>query len=289
MLKNNSIYIDIGKILIGSILFAISLNCFLIPSNVYSAGFMGIAQLLRDLVQFLLNINFSFDIAGIINFNLNIFVICFAYKYISKKFALMTILTIGMQSTMLTLIPAENNLLSDPLVSIIFGSILCAIATVIIFDGNGSGGGIDVVGIYLSQNNKGSIGKVYMLVNTSIYLICLIFYNFETAVYSMISSMILSLVVDKIHKKNIEVELMIFTEKSNEVKELLLMSYKRGTTCWKGYGGFTKDGKEILLSVVTKNQANEIIAAVRNKDPNSFVISSMNIQVHGNFKKSIIM
>ena len=34
---------DILQVLLGSVLFAISLNMFLIPVQVYSAGFMGIA------------------------------------------------------------------------------------------------------------------------------------------------------------------------------------------------------------------------------------------------------
>ena len=34
---------DILQVLLGSVLFAISLNIFLIPVQVYSAGFMGIA------------------------------------------------------------------------------------------------------------------------------------------------------------------------------------------------------------------------------------------------------
>ncbi len=38
---------DILQVLLGSVLFAISLNIFLIPVQVYSAGFMGIAQLLE--------------------------------------------------------------------------------------------------------------------------------------------------------------------------------------------------------------------------------------------------
>ena len=68
----------------------------------------------------------------------------------------MTLLTIAVQSLMLSLIPVQRELLlQDPLVAVIVGSVLCAIGTVMIFNGKGSGGGIDVIGIYLSQSNKG--------------------------------------------------------------------------------------------------------------------------------------
>lgn len=245
---------DILQVLLGSVLFAISLNIFLIPVQVYSAGFMGIAQLLRDFITVCSGMQFPFDIAGIINFLLNILIFLFAFHYVSRRFAVMTLLTIAVQSLMLSLIPVQRELLlQDPLVAVIVGSVLCAIGTVMIFNGKGSGGGIDVIGIYLSQSNKGSVGSIYMLVNTSVYLLCLLFYDFQTAVYSMIHSTLLSFAVDRIHKRNIEVELMIFTENSALLRQRLLAYSERGITCWNGFGAYTKAEKEILLSVVTRD------------------------------------
>lgn len=280
---------DILQILLGSLLFAVSLNVFLIPVHVYSAGFMGIAQLLRDFVSVCSGIQFPFDIAGSINFLLNILIFVFAFRYVSRRFAIMTLLTIAVQSLMLSLLPIQQELLlQDPLVSILFGSVLCAIATVITFNGKGSGGGIDVIGIYLSQHNKGSVGRIYMLVNTSVYLICLVFYDFETAVYSMISSTLLSFAVDRIHKRNIEVEIMVFTENSTELRKELLASSERGITCWSGYGAYTESKKDVLLSVVTRDQMQTFVRRVQTIDPKAFVIVSSQIQVYGNFQKQIV-
>ena len=136
---------DILQVLLGSVLFAISLNIFLIPVQVYSAGFMGIAQLLRDFITVCSGMQFPFDIAGIINFLLNILIFLFAFHYVSRRFAVMTLLTIAVQSLMLSLIPVQRELLlQDPLVAVIVGSVLCAIGTVMTFNGKGSGGGIDV-------------------------------------------------------------------------------------------------------------------------------------------------
>lgn len=276
-------------VLLGSLLFAISLNLFLIPVHVYSAGFMGIAQLLRDLMIYVSGIHFAFDIAGTLNFLLNILIFVFAFQYVSKRFAIMTLFTIAIQSFMLSVIAIpEDSLLQEPLVSVIFGSVLCAFATVMIFNGKGSGGGIDVIGIYVAQHNKGSVGKIYLLVNTSIYLICFVFYNFETAVYSMISSTILSFVVDHIHRQNIEVEVMIFTEHRELLRKSLLQESDRGITFWNGYGGYTKAEKEIVLSVVTRDRMDEVLQLIQKTDPEAFVIVSSQIQVYGNFKKQIV-
>lgn len=262
---------DILQVLLGSVLFAISLNIFLIPVQVYSAGFMGIAQLLRDFITVCSGMQFPFDIAGIINFLLNILIFLFAFHYVSRRFAVMTLLTIAVQSLMLSLIPVQRELLlQDPLVAVIVGSVLCAIGTVMIFNG------------------KGSVGSIYMLVNTSVYLLCLLFYDFQTAVYSMIHSTLLSFAVDRIHKRNIEVELMIFTENSALLRQRLLAYSERGITCWNGFGAYTKAEKEILLSVVTRDQMQNMVKLIQTTDPEAFVIVSSQIQVYGNFRKQIV-
>jgi len=48
----------------GALLFSFSMNVFLVPLHIYSAGFLGIAQLLRDLLLHILPYRLSFDIAG---------------------------------------------------------------------------------------------------------------------------------------------------------------------------------------------------------------------------------
>lgn len=280
---------DVSQIILGSLIFALSLNLFLIPSHVFSAGFMGIAQLLRDFIIHITGYSFPFDIAGIVNFILNIVIFVFAYYYISKRFALMTLITIAIQSLMLSCIPVTQEvILKEPIVSILFGSTLCAIGTVITFNGKGSGGGIDVIGIYVSQNNKGSVGRIYMIVNTCIYVICLIFYDFEIAIYSIISSTILSKMVDHIHDRNHEVELMVFTNHKNIVHEEIMKYTKRGITFWKGYGGYTNAGKDVVLTVVTKDRVHALVQHIHTYDANAFIIVSNHIQVHGNFKKEIV-
>ena len=49
--------------ILGALIFSLSMNLFLVPLHIYSAGFLGIAQLLRDLLVYLLPWRIPFDIA----------------------------------------------------------------------------------------------------------------------------------------------------------------------------------------------------------------------------------
>ena len=87
----------------------------------------------------------------------------------------------------------------------------------------------------------------------------------------MIHSTLLSFAVDRIHKRNIEVELMIFTENSALLRQRLLAYSERGITCWNGFGAYTKAEKEILLSVVTRDQMQNMVKLIQTTDPEAFV------------------
>ena len=92
----------------GALLFSFSMNVFLVPLHIYSAGFLGIAQLLRDLLLHILPYRLSFDIAGIINLILNIFMIILAARVLAKTFAVHTAIVILFESLFLSLIPAQS-------------------------------------------------------------------------------------------------------------------------------------------------------------------------------------
>ena len=81
---------------------------------------------------------------------------------------------------------------------------------------------------------------------------------------------------------------MVFTENSTELRKELLASSERGITCWSGYGAYTESKKDVLLSVVTRDQMQTFVRLVQTIDPKAFVIVSSQIQVYGNFQKQIV-
>lgn len=148
----------------GALLFSVSMNLFLVPLHIYSAGFLGIAQLLRDFLMHCLPYQLPFDIAGILNLILNIFMIVLAAKVLAQEFAVHTAVVILFESLFLSVIPVPKTpLVEDVFISVLLGSVLCAYGTRLFFKGRGSGGGIDIIGLYLTKTGKGSVGSVFCL------------------------------------------------------------------------------------------------------------------------------
>ena len=62
-----------GMILVGAAIFSASINTFITPLGLFNGGFLGISQLLRELMLFLFpSIQGNVDLSGIIYFVLNI-------------------------------------------------------------------------------------------------------------------------------------------------------------------------------------------------------------------------
>lgn len=271
--------------ILGALIFSLSMNLFLVPLHIYSAGFLGIAQLLRDLLVYLLPWRIPFDIAGILNLFLNSFMILLAVQMLAKDFALHTAIVILFQSVFLSLIPVPSTpLVEDVFISLLTGSILCAYGTKLFFKGRGSGGGIDIIGLYLTKTGKGSVGGIYLLVNTIVYMICFIIYDSQVALYSIVHSCILSFIVDRIHEDNAESAALIITE-DRSLKLQLLSEVGRGVTAWDGSGVYSGRKKEIMMVAITKGQYSDLKKRVYDRDEQAFVIFFDHVRVSGYFPK----
>ena len=269
----------------GALIFSLSMNLFLIPLHIYSAGFLGIAQLLRDLLVYLLPWRIPFDIAGILNLFLNSFMILLAVQMLAKDFALHTAIVILFQSVFLSVIPVPSTpLVEDVFISLLTGSILCAYGTKLFFKGRGSGGGIDIIGLYLTKTGKGSVGGIYLIVNTVVYMICFIIYDSQVALYSIVHSCILSFIVDRIHEDNAESAALIITE-DRSLKLQMLSEVGRGVTAWDGSGVYSGRKKEIMMVAITKGQYSDLKKRVYDRDEQAFVIFFDHVRVSGYFPK----
>ena len=72
----------------GSFIYSVGINYFVTPAGLYTGGFLGVGQIIRTLLTTNLGLNFSFDIAGVIYFALNIPVYLLAFRSISGHFGL---------------------------------------------------------------------------------------------------------------------------------------------------------------------------------------------------------
>lgn len=272
-------------LLFSSFLFTSGINLFIVPAGVYNGGTIGIAQIIRTLWITYRGAPFAFDISGIINFFFNIPLFYLAFR-ISRPFFIRTIFCVITQTIFFSLIPITS-IIDDVLTNCIVGGLLVGLGVGITLKSGGSGGGIDVLGVYYALKKPAfSVGKLTLYFNAVIYFICAFLFNLPTAIYSIIYSTIYSMTVDKTHFQNINMNVMIFSKKAN-LEQLITKQLHRGVTHWKAIGAYTHTNTYVLVTICSKYEIESLKTMILKKDPQAFIIFNEGLQVSGNFKKRL--
>lgn len=275
--------------MVGSILYAIGFNFFIVSVGLYSGGVFGISQLLNHFITTITGISFeNINTVSIIYFILNVPLYLLAFKSMKFPFIIKTGFTVVFQSLTILLIPVPvTPIVSDVLTSCIVGGLLCGVGCGTILRAAASSGGMDIVGMYLAKKNPGyKLGRISLTVNVFILLTCALLFNIETAIYSAIYSVITNFTIDRFHIQNICSTAMIFT-RDESLNKQIQCSLKRGTTVWYGKGGYTNDDISIIMLALSKYQKRHIQALLKQIDPHAFVIFTDGSEVQGNFERRL--
>ena len=275
--------------ILAALMYAVGLNLFVVPAQLYSGGLMGVCQVIRTLLVDYLHMNFqSFDIAGIIYYIINIPIFIIAFARMGRKFFAKTMVTVTAMTLFLSVVPTAQ-VVEDNMAACVVGGIISGAGIGIVLRMASSGGGLEVVGVLLTKWKRDfSVGKVYLIVNMTLYLVCLFLFDMEIVVYSVIFAAVHSLAIDKVHTQNINVEANIITKSNNVALEKAIMEEMgRGITKWTTLGAYTYEQSHMLYITLSKYEVSRLKAVVRQYDPNAFIVINEGVTVDGNFLKKL--
>ena len=278
-----------GIVVAGSALFALGVNLFIVPLNLYSSGLLGVAQVIRSLVNLIFPNQSQYDWSGYIYFMMNIPLYILAYRNLSHRFFYLSVLSTIIQSVVLVLIPIpQTPILQDYLTSVLVGGLIGGIGIGLCLREGGSGGGFDILGMYYALKTKGgSVGKLSLLLNVIVYTICAFLFNLETAIYSILYVTVFTVALDRFHTQNIATHVMIFSQ-NKQIKKEIIAQLRRGVTYWHGYGAYTDHDMDIIVTIVSKYEIPAIKKMILDMDPHAFVVISEGLQVIGNYEKRLL-
>ena len=289
-MKNNTLFKEYLFTAIGSIIFALGVNLFIVPHGIYNGGIVGTAQLLRTVLVDYLQIRVDFDIAGIINMCLNIPMLAIAYFRLSPNFVKKTTFSLVVQTIAFSLIPImKEPIIGDCFASVVVGSIVAGYGVGMILIQKATAGGLDMATMLLIEKFPNiSVGKINLYYNVAVYIICALMFDLEIAIYSILHAIIFSFVVDRRHLQNIEVSLLIFT-RNKDIKNMIINDLHRGVTYWQGQGAYTNQETEVLVTIASKYEVALMRQRIKAMDPKAFIIVSDHLAgVDGNVEKRLV-
>ncbi len=275
-------------IFLGGFIYAFGMNTFIVPVGLYSSGVLGLAQIIRTVLENQFGFLFHFDISGIISFVLNIPLMLLAYKTVGKPFIFKTLFCVAVQSVLLSIIPIAQ-IIDDPLTSCIIGGILCGFGIGLSLRSGGSSGGVDIIGMYFAKKSTYSVGTISMIFNVFVYAAAfVIIRDVEKIIYTLIFAAISMVALDRMHIQNINSEVIIISKhKDNEIQNAIMGEMRRGVSFWEGYGAYTGESTRVIYIIVSKYELSQLKRIVKRIDPNAFIAIKNGIDITGNYERRL--
>ncbi len=277
------IMITLISVIIAAFMQAYVINVFIIPANLLSGGFTGVAILIEKIA---VRYGISFPVSlGMILLNIPVAVLC--YKNISPKFTFFSLLEVFLASFFLNF-TNFSLLFDDILLNIVFGGFGYGLSTVVALKGNASTGGTDFIALYVSNLKGKSIWGYIFIFNTIILLIFGYIFSWKYAGYSILFQFISTKTIDSFYRRYKRVTLQITTTKAQAVIDAYLMQYLHGISCVDAIGGYSKKPMNLLHTVVSSYEVQDIVDLMRDVDEHIIINVIKTENFIGNFYQAPI-
>ena len=266
----------IGLVVLGNLLYALTVKFFLIPGGLVTGGSTGIALAVNHLS------GFSVSTFVLI---FNVIMLAAGFLILGSRFALSTLVstfTYPLALAVLDRLFPGGFLTDDVILCTVFSGIGIGAAVGIVIRAGASTGGMDVPPLILQKYCRVPISVSLYFFDTCILLAQAFFTGADKILYGIMLVMIYTMVIDKLMLLGTtQTEIKIISEKSEEIKEAVVHEMDRGATLLTGRSGYLDHKTEMVFTVVSNREVPKAERIVHRIDPAAFMTISRISQVSG--------
>lgn len=266
-------------VLVSSLTAAIGLNYFLIPAQVLSSGLSGVAQIINRLLQNYWEIGLNIGMLLLI-LNLPIFLI--GFLKLGKEATVWSFITVAATSAVIAWLP-QGRLTENVLMNALVGGILLGISAGTTLRMGFTTGGLDILSLLLAKSTGKSVGNFIFLLNALIVIVAGVLFDWESALYTMLSIFVMSQTINGIHNNQQKVTIFIITNYGDLLVNNFRENTLRGVTHWSSRGGFTGENREMIMIVANRYEVIAIQQQVKRIDTGAFINIVETQETFGNF------
>ena len=117
-----------------------------------------------------------------------------------------------------------------------------------------------------------------LIISSSYFL----FHSVEKIVFGLVTMVIMTYICDMvINGVRRSVQILIFSEKYEEIANRINQDIDRGVTILEGMGWYSKQPKKVICVLAKRNESVNIFRIVKSIDPNAFISQSNVVGVYG--------
>ena len=260
----------------GNVIYALTVQLFLLPGNLITGGSTGIALAVHHLWGLPVS-------ATVMVFNVTMLIV--GFLLLGKAFALTTILstfTYPIALELLGRILPAGGLTDDVLLCTIFSGLGIGIAVGVVIRAGASTGGMDIPPLVLQKFFRIPVSASLYVFDTCILLMQAMFSDMTRILYGILLVMIYTMVIDRLMLMGTtQTEVKIISSRSEEIRQAVLEQLDRGITLLDGRTGYLGQEMEMIFTVISNRELPRIEKIVHAIDPECFMVVSKISQVSG--------
>ncbi len=249
-------------ITIGCAIAAFSIGAILIPNQILDGGINGVSIILGLITSiptsvYIVILNLPFLLLG--------------YKTLGKDFVFKSLYAMIVFAVMLCYTETSHLGIEDKLLATVYGGIILGVGVGIIIRFGGCLDGTEIAAIILSKKTNFSLGQIVLLCNVVIFGVAGFVFEFNRALYSLLTYFITSKIIDFISEGLEQGKAaLIITNQSAKIAQDIYEKLGRTVTSFEGKGMINGETM-ILYCVITRLELNELREIVNADDVQAFV------------------
>ena len=273
---NGKKWLSLVMVLVGNLIYTLTVKLFLLPSNLISCGTTGLGLVMNNL--------FGIPLSGFI-LAFNIAMLAVGWWILGRQFAMTTILSSLFYPVCLELLNrllGDVSVTDDILLNVLFSGMGLALGLGIVLRAGASTGGMDIPPLVLNKFFRVPVSASLWVFDFCIMMAQMSYHPLEDLLHGVLLLIVVSLTLNKVMLLGTSrTEVKIVSAKAQEIRDAILSRVDRGVTMLHGEGGYLHQPTEVILSIVSNHELPKIEALARDIDPACFMIISNVTEVWG--------
>ena len=184
--------------------------------------------------------------------------------------------------------PLTAPLTNDVFLELCYAVILPAVGSAIVFNIGASTGGTDILAMILHKYTSLEIGRALLVSDLAIVLAGAVLYGPATGLYCILGMILKTTVVDgAIESINLRKVCTVVTSAPEPTRDFIVKELHRSATEERAKGTYSHEEKWVLMTVLTRSQAQHLRRFVRLKDPHAFITIVNSSEIIGKGFRSV--
>lgn len=267
---------DYTMLTIACFIFALAWEAFMIPNGMSAGGMMGISTVLQYATGGAIPAQYSYMVINGFLIVLAMFVMGIGFGFKTIYCIIVSSLMMGLVSNLEVLhcVPGSFFYVRETLLIPLIAGALEALGIGLIIRNGGSSGGTDIIALIINKFWPVSLGTAFVIMDMIVIAMILFLpeKTFADMIYGVVEIVTFSVLLDVVvGGQKGSFQLLVFSEKYQEIADHITVKMGRGATVLKALGWYTKQDKNVLLILISRQELPWLMKQIKDLDPRAFM------------------